>query len=677
MRTMRKRVFSVLLSVMLAAAGMPVPAASAPGASSPRVYVVCDGVPDAAVSLIARQLSAALCEKVTGTLLPVVYGPADAAGAADRILCLDASADVPAGGFRITARESGVTVTASDADGLFNGCRRLVQQLLTDGHASDVLSVPDTPERALMLDIGRKYYTPDFLRALLREMSWAGMNTLVLHFSEEMGLGLESRRYPWLNGRDGSLCVPGEVETDDRVLTQDELREIAAYAQTLHIRIVPSFDSPGHMNYIVRTFNARAEDGPFTFISGGETIIVPQGTDIANYYHYKGKTAIVQGSRNTAWSRGVDVSNEIAAAFTRGLVEEYADLFASLGCTAFDMGGDELLGWGSSIDKSVPKWQQLDHWKDYAQSRARAEGRADWQSAVAYDAFMYWMNDMNDLLRAKGYTSVRMWNDDALRSADTGWKQVVTLDKDVEILYWTPNANSGKNTVRTYLDAGYRVINCISRWNYYVLLPNHGGYAGCNEEDLYNDFCAYRFDVSNASLSAAANVPAGDDRVTGGMLCVWCDNPTLESEETVLTNLIPLIRAQAAKMWDCDAQKTVPLAAFRAAWAKIGSAPAMPPDAVPLPAPIEIPTEPPTEAPTEPPTEAPTEPPTEAPPEPPTEAPTAEEWPCSNVGDAMGNPRYAERYARLRGQFGETEAASASYGTAYRTTYGGSHGTAY
>ena len=60
-------------------------------------------------------------------------------------------------------------------------------------------------------------------KEFIREMSWFNMNTLVLHFSEEMGLGIESKLYPWLAGRDGTLCTQAEVATDNSFLTQEEI----------------------------------------------------------------------------------------------------------------------------------------------------------------------------------------------------------------------------------------------------------------------------------------------------------------------------------------------------------------------------------------------------------------------------------------------------------------------
>ncbi len=390
-----------------------------------------------------------------------------------------------------------------------------------------VKGIAGVPERAVLLDCGRKYFTPEWLGRFIEEISAVGMNALILHFSEEMGLGIESRTYPWLAGRDGALCVSAEVETDGRYLTQAEVRHIAATAKRCGVELIPSFDSPGHMNYIVKKYNEH-------YGLSGEK-------GIGNFFHFRGRTAIVQGSRNTSYSRGIDISNAAAVEFVRSLITEYAVFFRELGCTCFDIGGDELLGWGESLEPSVPKWQQLDHWKKYAVDRSKNS------NAVAYDAFMYYMNDLYELVSGLGYTSVRMWNDDALRSADTGWDRVVELDKNVEILYWTPDANGSRNNVRTYIGAGYKVHNCLNIYNYYVL--GKGPYAKTNQEDITVGWTPYVFDPDSSDPQGHKNVKAGEPAVVGSAFCIWCDDPWAETEQDILEKTLPLIKAHVAKAW--------------------------------------------------------------------------------------------------------------------------------
>ena len=61
-------------------------------------------------------------------------------------------------------------------------------------------------ERIFMLDCGRKYFTPKWIKKLIDELSGLGFNAINIHFAENMGIRLESKRFPWLAGGDHLLC---------------------------------------------------------------------------------------------------------------------------------------------------------------------------------------------------------------------------------------------------------------------------------------------------------------------------------------------------------------------------------------------------------------------------------------------------------------------------------------
>lgn len=509
----------------------------------------------AQVQLFAQEMQA---KGITQSTLGISYGAQELAGDNDIVLLLDASLGIAAEGYQISINGGKLVVKASDADGLFYGCRFVEQALLAHtgfSKANDVTVKPDYPERAFFLDCGRKYYSPEWIKDMIREISWSNMNAIYLHFSEEMGFRLESKTYPWLAGGDNTLCIGGAsygVAADNgKYITQDEMREIAAVAKLYHVEIIPSLDSPGHMNYAVKKYNAQ------------------YGTDIGNYYHYDGKTAIVQGSGpETAqknYSRGIDISNTEAVTFAKNLYAEYASFFKELGCTKFDIGGDELLGWGASL-ASVSKWKQLDHWKTYAQKRSGNK------NAVAYDAFMYYMNDIYDLVKGYGYTSIRMWNDDALRSADTGWSKVVTLNPGMEIQYWSPTANNSKNNIWTYLNAGYKAYNFLNDYNYYVLGQAHdgSGYKGITPQRIYENWAPNVFTTYGGT---GVNTAIGNGNIKGSAFCVWCDMPSTESAATVKAGILPCLRVNGAKAWDADLNSTVSYSSAQQLLKLIGDVP--------------------------------------------------------------------------------------------------------
>jgi hexosaminidase len=373
-------------------------------------------------------------------------------------------------------------------------------------------------ERIFMLDCARKYLTPAWIKRLIDEISAVGYNVLQIHFAEEMGHRLESKKFPWLAGGDHSLCVfyvaHGMPENDGKYITQDEMRDIVRHAQMRGMDVVPSFDSPGHMNYAVKRYNERF------------------GADISNYFHKDGKRVIVSGSSigkeksAISYSRGIDLANPEAVAFAKELYSEYGAFFRELGCTSFDMGGDELLGFGDSVDNSVPKWQNLEHWEKHAKA---VTGNP---SAVAYDAFVLYMNELAALLYSLGYESVRMWNDDAYRYADTGWREAVKLDTSIDIQYWTHITNDSKNTARFYIEKGHSVYNFAAPYTYYTLYPDKAP-TSKTPEQIEREWSPYVFDAVNPDNV----VEAPSEKVKGAGMCLWTDTPDAMTEDELLENM--------------------------------------------------------------------------------------------------------------------------------------------
>ncbi len=383
-------------------------------------------------------------------------------------------------------------------------------------------------ERIFFLDCGRKYYTPEWIKKLMLTVKAEGFNTFYLHFAEDIGHRLESKQYPFLAGGDSTLCVygcaKGCAEDDGKYYTQEVMADLVRFAQSNGLEVVPSFDSPGHMNYAVKKYNAQT------------------GHNISNYFHKNGRVELVHGSskknevEQLNYSRGIDLSNEEGVNFAKSLYREYGLFFRSLGCTKFDIGGDELLGFGETIDESLSKWQNLDHWDACAKARTGNE------NAVAYDLFVLYVNEICELLRAMGYESIRMWNDDVYRDFDTGYTGVTQIDPSLEIQYWSKNANGGKNTVGFYLDKGHKVLNFISYYTYYVV--GMGSYFGVPAEQVEREWDAYVFDQELPEN----NPKAPHEGVLGGGYCLWSDMPGAETEDEVFDHVLPFIKAIGKKL---------------------------------------------------------------------------------------------------------------------------------
>jgi hexosaminidase len=232
----RRLALAVVLSLLAAAPASAARPATIPALrdwkDAPGAFVLRDSarivVPAGGPLAEARLLAADLRRR-----LPVVAGvapvPGDievALGAGDRKLGRE--------GYRLEVGPV-LRIRARTAAGAFYGTRSVVQLLSRRDRvpAGTARDWPRYPERGLMLDNGRRYFRPAWLRARIRELAALKLNQLHLHFSDDQGFRIASRSHP-------------EIVSDPH-LTKAQVRSLIAYARARHIRVIPEIDMPGHM----------------------------------------------------------------------------------------------------------------------------------------------------------------------------------------------------------------------------------------------------------------------------------------------------------------------------------------------------------------------------------------------------------------------------------------------
>lgn len=143
--------------------------------------------------------------------------------------------------YRLDVSAGQATLTSATVVGAIRGLETLLQLQAADSagfyiHAAQVTDAPRFPWRGLLVDAARHWQPPEVIKRTLDGMAVVKLNVLHWHLTEDQGFRVESRRYPALH-REGS---------DGLYYTQDEIREIVAYAADRGIRVVPEFDMPGH-----------------------------------------------------------------------------------------------------------------------------------------------------------------------------------------------------------------------------------------------------------------------------------------------------------------------------------------------------------------------------------------------------------------------------------------------
>lgn len=192
-------------------------------------------------------------------------------------LYLKHNAALAAEAYKLNIDEKQITIEAARPAGFFYALQTL-QQLLPSravmaGCHDDavsawtlpVLSITDAPRfgwRGFMLDEGRHFYGKEAVKKILDVMAAYKMNRFHWHLTEDQGWRIEIKKYPKLTSigawRDSRVLGWGDVKPDGEryggYYTQDDAREIVAYARERFIEIVPEVDIPGHSQAAVAAY---------------------------------------------------------------------------------------------------------------------------------------------------------------------------------------------------------------------------------------------------------------------------------------------------------------------------------------------------------------------------------------------------------------------------------------
>ncbi len=212
---------------------------------------------------------ATMLAKTSGTTLTVKESGTSAEAGE---IWLTADASLPAEGYTLNVNENGVEIKAATKAGFFYAIQTLKQLLPRDLFGNTLnsdadwnipfVNIADQPQfghRGFMMDVARHFFDKDEVKKVLDIMALYKMNRLHWHLTDDQGWRIEIPEYPLLTEvgavRSGSFTSPGDGSKffDDTEygrgmwFSQDDLREIVAYAAERNIDIMPEIDLPGHM----------------------------------------------------------------------------------------------------------------------------------------------------------------------------------------------------------------------------------------------------------------------------------------------------------------------------------------------------------------------------------------------------------------------------------------------
>lgn len=220
----------------------------------------------------------------------------NAVSAQIRIKQIQPIAAVPEGYYELSVQENGIDIHATESAGAFYALQTFWQLLPAAIEAKEkqpaanwvlpYCSIRDYPRfqwRGLMLDVTRHFFTKEQVKDFIDHMVAYKYNRLHLHLSDDQGWRIEIKSLPrltevsaWRGERTGRW---GEFEKQDPkepkkyggFYTQEDIRELLAYAKERHVEIMPEIDVPGHSMALLAAYpDLSCTPGTNYQVNGGD-----------------------------------------------------------------------------------------------------------------------------------------------------------------------------------------------------------------------------------------------------------------------------------------------------------------------------------------------------------------------------------------------------------------------
>jgi hexosaminidase len=318
--------------------------------------------------------------------------------------------------YSLEVTTSGAKIEAPTTLGAMHGLQTFLQLVETGADGFDVpaISIQDQPRfqwRGLMIDAGRHFIPINILKRNLDGMAAVKLNVFHWHLSENQGFRVESKKFPNLQ----------EMGSEGFYYTQDEVRDLIAYASDRGIRVIPEFDMPGHTTaWFVGYPELASAPGP---------------------YSIERKWGV--------FDPAMDPTSEHTYKFLDEFIGEMANLFPD---KFFHIGGDEVNGKQWDANPTIQEFMRAHGLKSDADLQA------------------YFNTRIQKIVAAHGKTM-------------EGWDEILhpDLPKDIVIQSWRGQASladAAKQGYRGLLSSGYYLDLGQSASRHYAVDPLANAAAG-------------------------------------------------------------------------------------------------------------------------------------------------------------------------------------------------------
>jgi len=417
------------------------------------------------------------------------------------------------GSYCLSVDQKGIRITGADAQGVFYGLQSLKQMLPAAIFDQDdtahreafsdlrigfvkIEDVTGFKWRGFMLDSCRHIQTIDKIKQYIDLMALYKMNVFHWHLTDDEAWRAEIKKYPKLTSIGG---YPGDRSKDEELngyYTQEQMREIVAYAHERYIKVVPEFDIPGHMNALLMAYPEHGcnKGGPLKMGEPG----------MRSFSSAAGRRAICAGKHETTIPFIMEVFDEFQTIFTDGL---------------FHVGGDE---------RPRGNWEKCTHCVAL-RKKLKLEDEHHLQN--------WFLNEVSERLRKRGIRTV-------------GWAEHIQggVPEGQIVQAWNKPSEALQG-----VRAGREVINSYNRKIYLDYPANK---ADAEELNKHNRRYRSRH-VSAKSIYAFEPVPAGltleeQARVIGVEAPVWTEDIRMDRLDM---KIFPRLISVAEVAWTDEKRK--------------------------------------------------------------------------------------------------------------------------
>lgn len=320
-------------------------------------------------------------------------------------VCFSSSAarEMPPEAYRLTVTPSRIEIVGQEAGG-FYGLQSLMQMcsVASQGKTvnipcAQIEDKPRFPYRGIMQDVGYHIYPVTFIKRQIDWLAYYKLNIYHWHLTEDHGWRIEIRKYPELTQIGAYRAQTCISHYDDEMTgldgrpyggyyTQEEIRDIVAYARERHVEVVPEIELPGH---------SLAALASYPWLACGEQ---PGPFRVAEYW----------GIYEDVYCAG----KETTFRFLEDVLTEVMDLFPG---KYLHIGGDEC---------PKERWEKC----PYCQKRIREEGLKD-----EFELQSYFVKRIEEFVRAKGRRII-------------GWDEILEggLASGATVMNWRDTAEGVK-----------------------------------------------------------------------------------------------------------------------------------------------------------------------------------------------------------------------------------------